>query len=131
MAQEAPERYVVLHGRLSFDPAVMTGDTEPPPSGSSRTALRPVEAHFEGHALGRNGFTSPVDAPILLRPVCLGQFCASIGPGEGWLLFAQPSGTGSYSVEIEPCGAWAFDRVTSATLHGLAACFRGEACGAP
>ncbi len=130
MAQESPERYVVLYGRLSFDPAALPDGPELPAPGASETALDPVEARFDGHALGRDGFTRAVSSSVLLRPVCLGQFCASIEPGEGWLLFAQPS-NGSYTLDVEPCSAWAFDQVPEATLDGLAGCLRGEACGAP
>lgn len=129
-AHAAPESYVVLHGRLSFDPAVMSGSREPPP-GALETVLEPVEARFEGAALGLVGFTRPVRASVHLVPTCLGQFCGSIGPGEDWLLFARPSGTGTYRVEIDPCGAWAFDRPSQGTLDALAACFREGACEAP
>lgn len=127
-AQAAPQSYVVLSGRLDFDPARMPDGSEVPP-GAAQTALAPVEARFEGFALGLAGFTKPVRASLLLRPTCLGQFCGSIAPGGTWLLFAQPGGSGRYSVEIDPCGQWAFDRFTQATLEALSACIHGAPCG--
>lgn len=130
-ARDAPESYVLLHGRLAFDPAEMAGEGREPPPGASETELDPVEARFEGHALGLVGFTRPVRATLHLVPTCFGQFCGSIGPGEGWLLFAQPSGTGTYRVEIDPCGAWAFEGVSRDTLGALTACVQGGACEAP
>ena len=128
MAHEAPETFVVLRGRLSFDQAQMPDGSEVPP-GAAETTLDPVEARFEGFALGLSGFTRPVRAPVLLQPLCFGQFCGSIGPGEDWLLFARASGSGQYTVAVDPCGQWAFDRASQATLDALAACIRGSACG--
>lgn len=128
-ADAAPEGYVVLHGSLAFDPALMPGAGDLPPPGTAETWLDPVEARFEGHALGLAGFSRPVRASVLLEPGCLGQFCAHIGPGDDWLLFARPSGTGVYHVAIDPCGSWAFDRASRATLNALTSCLQGGACG--
>jgi hypothetical protein len=128
MAHEAPETYVVLRGRLSFDQAQMPDGSEVPP-GAAETRLDPIQASFEGFALGLSGFTRPVSAPVLLQPLCFGQFCGSFGPGEDWLLFAQASGSGQYTVTVDPCGQWAFDRTSQETLDALAACIRGSACG--
>lgn len=128
-AHAAPDSYVVLHGRLIFDAARMPGPGDMPPPGAAETRLDPVEARFEGQALGLSGFDRPVRATVLLEPSCLGQFCASIGPGEDWLLFARPSGTGAYQVAIDPCASWAFDGVSDTTLAKLVTCFQGGACG--
>lgn len=128
MAHQAPEVYVVLHGALSFEPAPSPDGADLPPPGAAETALEPMEAQFEGFALGPEGFTLPFSTSVVLQPTCLGQFCGSIGPGEGWLLFAQPSGTGDYLVEVEPCGTWTFDETTPTQRDALAACLRGEAC---
>ena len=127
MAHEAPETYVVLRGRLSFDQAQMPDASEVPP-GAAETRLDPIQASFEGFALGLSGFTRPVSAPVLLQPLCFGQFCGSISPGEDWLLFAQASGSGQYTVTVDPCGQWAFDRAPQATLDALAACIHSGAC---
>lgn len=97
----------------------------------NQAGFAPVEARFDGFALGLAGFTRPVRAAIRLQPVCLGPFCGSIGPGDDWLLFAEVEEAGRLRVEIDPCGAWAFDRVPEATLGALADCLRGEACGTP
>jgi hypothetical protein len=128
-ADASPERYVVLHGRLRFDPAGMPGLGTLPPPGAAETLLDPVAAQFEGFALGPDGFTRPVRAAVTLEPTCFGQFCGSIGPGEGWLLFARTSEAGRYRVEVDPCGAWAFDRVTEDTLDALVTCLQGGSCG--
>jgi hypothetical protein len=123
-AQAAPETYHVLHGELSFDPGDMPqGGTAEDPEPSPE----PVAARFSGFALGLEGFTRAVEAPVTLRPTCAGPWCGSIAPGT-WLLFAQVAEAG-YVVEIGPCGGAAFDQVPEATLGALAACLRGEACG--
>jgi hypothetical protein len=121
-AQAAPETYHVLHGQLAFDAAEM-------PQGLRRDLPLPVAARFTGFALGRSGFTTPIEAGVTLQPICAGPYCGTFGPGEA-LLFAQVTDNG-YLVEIGPCGDGAFDRVTPALLEDLAACLRGEACGAP
>ena len=128
MAHEAPESYVVLHGRLEVDALRFHDGVEAVPPGAAETLLDPVEARFRGFALGLAGLTTPVDATVLLQPQCLGQFCGRIGPGDGWLLFARPSGSGLYTVTVDPCGAWAFDGVAQGTLDTLAECLRGRAC---
>jgi hypothetical protein len=125
----APETYVVLHGRLDFDASLMPGPDDVPPPGAAETRLEPVEARFEGRALTLTGFARPVSAPVLLEPSCLGQFCASIGPGDDWLLFSRASGTGAYSVAVDPCASRAFQGVPQATLETLTACLQDGACG--
>jgi hypothetical protein len=121
-AQAAPVSYHVLYGSLSFDAAGMPqGDLSPAP----RPA--PVSARFRGFALGLEGFTRPVEAPVTLQPVCAGPWCGTFAPGTA-LLFAEVT-EGGYVVEIGPCGGGAFDQVSEATLGRLAACMRGQACG--
>jgi hypothetical protein len=124
-AMAAPETFHVLHGRLSFDasemPQGMSERTTPDPA--------PVDAQFDGFALGPEGFTTPVEASVALQPTCAGPYCGTFSPGEA-LLFAQVTEAG-YLVEIGPCGGGAFDGVPPATLDQLAACLRGGACGTP
>lgn len=128
-AEQAEEAYVVLLGRLDFDPARLTAG-EPPSPGATETRREPVPARFEGMGLGPDGFTRPVAAGVLLEPLCLGQFCGTIGPGDDWLLFARPDGAGGYRVEIDPCGSWAFDSTGPEIREALAACLGGQAtCG--
>lgn len=128
MAHEAPESYVVLHGRLEVDASRFPDGVEAVRPGAAETLLDPVEGRFRGFALGLSGFTRPVDATVLLQPQCFGQFCGAIGPGDGWLLFARPSGSGLYTVTVDPCGQWAFQDLPDATLDTLAECLRGRAC---
>jgi hypothetical protein len=130
MAQESPERYVVLHGRLTFDESLMPGGfTEQPQDGTGVPDMLtdPVPARFEGFALGLDGFTRPLDTAVTLQPSCLGPWCGAMGEGV-WLLFAQVT-EGGYRVAVEPCGSWTFEAPTEAVLSQMAACMRGEACG--
>jgi hypothetical protein len=122
-AQAAPESYHILHGRLSFDPSLMPQGVSDDPG----VAPNPVDAQFEGFALGPEGFTKPVEAEVILQSTCAGPYCGTFGPGEA-LLFAEITDTG-YLVRIGPCGGGAFDQVSQDTLDGLAACLRGESCG--
>ena len=122
-AQAAPESYHVLHGRLSFDPSLMPHGMSDDPG----VAPNPVDAQFEGFALGPEGFTTPVEAEVTLQSTCAGPYCGTFGPGEA-LLFAQITEAG-YRVEIGPCGGGAFDQVSEEVLDQFAACLRDGSCG--
>ena len=122
-AQDAPESYHILHGRLSFDPSLMPQRVSNDPG----VTPNPVDAQFDGFALGPEGFTTPVEAEVVLQSTCAGPYCGTFGPGEA-LLFAEITEAG-YLVRIGPCSGGAFDQVNQDTLDGLAACLRGEGCG--
>ena len=122
-AQAAPERYHVLHGRLSFDPSLMPQGVSDDPG----VAPEPVHAQFEGFVLGPEGFMTPVEADVTLESTCAGPYCGTFGPSEA-LLFAEITEAG-YLVRIGPCGGGAFDQISQDMLESLAACLRGEACG--
>lgn len=131
-AQESPDRYVILHGRLDFDPSLMPESGGPFPSDGPRPGAPdflapPVPARLTGFALGLDGFTRPVSAAVTLQPLCTGPWCGSIGPGGPWLLFARVLG-GGYEVVVAPCGGGAFEAPSEAVLAQMAACLRGEAC---
>ena len=116
---------------IELPAAVGGGGAHPSPGWFLRAAVATCVASLatmRAAQLGLAGFTTPVDATVLLHPQCFGQFCGRIGPGDGWLLFARPSGTGLNAVTVDPCGAWAFDGVAQATLDTLAECLRGRAC---
>lgn len=132
-AQASPDRYVVLHGWLDFDPALMPESAGPPPAdgpqpGAPDFLAPPVPARFQGFALGLEGFTHPVSERVTLQPQCLGPWCGGLSPGGPWLLFARVAGNG-YEVMVSPCGGGAFEAPGEATLARLAACLRGQACG--
>ena len=123
-AQAAPESYVVLYGNLDFDAGRM------PPDGFSQDPNprpAPVEAAFQGVAMGPQGFTRPVQEAVTLQPTCAGPWCGSIAPGT-YLLFAEVTESG-YRVELGPCGGRAFDNVSEDTLTRVALCARGDVCG--
>lgn len=132
-AQAAPEEYVVLLGRLTFDDTQMPapiisddgtmGDVRDGPPDS-------LPAKLDGFALGQDGFTLPAPADLIVQPICLGPWCGHMPSGGTWLLFAERTAEG-HVVETGPCGGWAFMDPDQATLDAVAACMRGEACNAP
>lgn len=129
MAQDSPDRYIVLYGSLSADPALF-----PPSDGSLTPQLpsildpAPVPASFTGHSLTREGFTRDASGPLLLQPTCAGPWCGG-PPGRGPLLaFARLTEAGPV-IEIDPCRTWVYPLPSLAVLELLAACMRGEACG--
>jgi hypothetical protein len=128
-AEAAPDRYVVLLGRLDFDPALMPEGGYVEGATGTAPAPAPVPARFRGEGLAARGFApSPVEA-MTLQPSCAGPWCGSVEPGD-WLLFARLTPQGPV-VEVGPCGGTVFERPPQAVLDRLAACMRGEACGGP
>jgi hypothetical protein len=139
-AQGSADRYVVLHGRLDFDPARMPESGTPvppwepppgyePPVGMPDVLAPPVPARFEGFSLGLEGFTRPVSATVALLAACAGPWCGTMGPDATWLLFARVLPDGGYEVAVPACGGWAFENPSEAVLSRMAGCMRGEPCG--
>ncbi len=128
-AAAAPETYVVLLGRLDFDPALMPeGGYQDRQDGDDPA---PVPARFQGQGLGPGGFAPSSVGALTLRPTCAGPWCGSVEPAGGeWLLFARQV-PGGWEVEVGPCGGMIFERPAQAVLDRLAACMGGEACEAP
>jgi hypothetical protein len=122
MADEAPDRFVLLYGTLAADPALFPDGTELEPDPD------PVPGRFAGHSLTAAGFTEEASGPVTLQPTCAAQWCGG-PPGTGPVpAFARLTGAGRV-IELDPCNAWVFPDPSTATLDLMAACLRGEACG--
>jgi hypothetical protein len=125
LAQESPDRFLVLHGTLSADPAAfVTDDTDPAPD------PHPVPGTFSGRSLTLDGFTRDQSGPITLQPTCAASWCGGF-PGTGPVLaFARiaPSGL---ELELDACSQWVFPNPSQAALDLMAHCVRAGACPAP
>jgi hypothetical protein len=125
-ASESEARYIVVIGTFTFDedklPAgvVMDGTgADPRPD--------PIPARFAGQGLTLDGFTTPLDMPVTLQPVCFGPWCGGMASGVETLAFLRRDG-GDYTVEADPCGGWVFPEPSRATRQQMVDCLRGESC---
>jgi hypothetical protein len=126
LAQESPDRFLVLYGTLSADPsAFVTDDTDPMPNPD------PVPGTFSGRSLTTEGFTRDASGPITLRPTCAASWCGGF-PGTGPILaFARTTAEG-LDLELDACSQWVFPDPPQEVLDLVAECLRaGGACPAP
>lgn len=129
-AQDSPDRYVVLRGRLDFDPALMPPGgyvATPPAAGGGPAPRGSIPARLVGEALTAQGFTRPFAGELLLAPRCAGPWCGGgLAPGDR-IVFARETPAG-WEVELAPCGTWAFDRWDAGVPEAMASCLARGAC---
>ena len=124
-AQKSDKAYVVVHGRLSYDTALLPSRNradinDMPP----RTTL---SARLTGKALTRSGFTADFDVPVKLEIHCWGPWCSGTSPDIDQLLFVEKTEAG-YVFAAEPCGQFEFAEPTQRQLGIVRNCMRGRSC---
>ena len=126
-ANAGPETYIVVSGRVTLDAAKLprSGGTAKPPAEMTK-----VPARLIGKSMSKSGFTRPFDKPITLEVACYGPWCGAISSGQDVLAFVKRD-TGSYAIDINPCGGRAFPNPTARNLEEVLGCFRGAACSVP
>ena len=75
-AAEAEETYIVVQGRLKFDPARLPSTDMIPQQKPAHTL---IPARLTGQALTKGGFDQAFDRAITLDVQCFGSWCASAG----------------------------------------------------
>lgn len=122
---EAEERYVVVHGVLTFD------DTKLPKTDMQDQAATPdstpLPAQLRGKSLSPEGFTSPYDKAITLDVRCFGPWCASAASGTNILGFVEQR-QGGPVLTLDPCYSTAFIDPDKAALEKVIGCMQGDAC---
>ena len=121
-AAQADEKYVVVHGTLSFNKARL-----PQAAGNDSPPTTKIKARLTGKALSENGFDHPFDRPITLEVHCFGPWCGSAEPGAPYLGFVQHT-TNGYVLAVDPCGGMGFSNPTNDMLKRVQSCFKGGAC---
>lgn len=120
----APEVYIVVHGRLTFDesalPKGMTVDKDPP-------AMTHVPATLLGTSLTQDGFSLPFEQDVTLEVSCLGPWCGSAQTGEDVLAFLRKDEE-AYAIAVEPCGGGMFGTPKPDMLEAATACMRDRDC---
>ncbi|MFK7835190.1 MAG: hypothetical protein AB8B60_03120 [Sulfitobacter sp.] len=122
----AEETYVVVHGRITFDPArlpkrrLQNGN---PPRKSQ------IAGELKGYSLSKDGFVLPFDQAVTLEVFCLGPWCGSARNGEDTLAFVRKD-QGGYTLAISPCGGTAFGAPKPALLKQVKGCMTKGNCTA-
>jgi hypothetical protein len=124
-AAASDDRYIVVHGRFSFDESTMPAFDER----SDSETLDPIPARFSGMALNRDGFTIRYSTDLWLQPTCAGIWCGGMQPADDVLAFVRDRGDGTYELELGPCPFWVFNDPEPGVLDKMAACLAGtEQC---
>ena len=123
-AAAAQERYVVMHGRLSFDGALLP-ETESDPMNSPEDALIP--ARLVGQILMANGFGGQRAVDLTFHVQCYASWCGSGLPGADYVAFLEETSAG-YVLKTNPCGGYAFPKPTQVMVDALETCHAGGAC---
>lgn len=124
-AAQSSQSYVVVHGTLRFDPAML------PRTDPANAAMTPprtqIPAHLSGRLLGEGGFATPVDLDLTLVVLCYGPWCAGAADGADALAFLRETPAG-YVLEVNPCGGFLFGAPTPEMTQRVADCFLGADC---
>jgi len=121
-AEASETAYVVVRGRLEFDPALMPRtDLSGMPEG------RELPARIEGKGLTEGGFDTPFRQDLTLEAQCLGAWCATAEPGAEVLAFIE-SGAEGYRLVLSPCGGMMFAEPSGEDLERVEACYQGSMC---
>ena len=125
----APTSQVMIHGRLSFDEALLP---QLPLSrferwfrGSGRLVMTPVPAFFEGNRFDPKG-REPFSAPIILLPTCSGDYCGYLT--EGVHLLVANETTEGLTLDLDVCTGTILVDPDLATVDALAVCIVGGPC---
>ncbi len=123
-AQQSPDSYVVVHGRLTVDERLMPRAEGKGRSGPKRTL---IPAAIMGRSLSQAGFKLPFERKITLEVACFGPWCGDIASGTDVLAFLRQEAHG-YALMITPCGGDVFVTPPAKMLKQVKTCFRRGQC---
>ena len=123
---EAPEEYVVVLGRLDFDPKALPQATGGALDPNRTDPPRRVRATMTGKALGETGFAMPWSGDVILEAEGLGPWCPSQRPGR-YMAFLRREGD-ARTLMVNACGGNAFPDPSGTDVARVEACMTG-ACG--
>ncbi len=127
-ASASPDSYVIVHGKLSFNPADLPLGFDERGGGPTKETL--FSASVVGFSLTAAGFNNRFIRNIKVHAACIGPWCASLGTGEDYLLFLKKVDQ-NYLLEITPCPGFAFANPNAEVLNNIHQCLLGEACEPP
>ncbi|KUF10617.1 hypothetical protein [Pseudoponticoccus marisrubri] len=124
-ADESPDPWVVIDGRLSFDAALLPKGTFD--EGAEAAGPTEIPARIAGRSLGREGFKQPFDQPVTLRVSCAGPWCGSATDAARYVAFLKRTAEG-YMAFAGPCGGHLFQAPTEEQKQIVVTCFNGGPC---
>ncbi|MCP5039362.1 MAG: hypothetical protein GY945_17360 [Rhodobacteraceae bacterium] len=127
-ASASPDAYVIVHGRLEFNPADL-----PVVDMERQMDTLPdnyLNASLTGFSLTGAGFNARFVRQIKVNVQCYGPWCASLTPGHDYLTFLKKDGH-RYLLETNPCSGFAFADPSDELLHDIYRCLLGEECEPP
>ncbi|HGG04792.1 MAG TPA: hypothetical protein ENK28_04985 [Aliiroseovarius sp.] len=127
-ASTSPDPYVIVHGKLSFNPADLPKGFDERGGGPTEETL--FTASMVGFSLTAAGFNNRFIRNIKVHAACAGPWCATLETGEDYLLFLKKVGQ-NYLLEITPCPGFSFLNPSAEVLNDIHQCLLGEACTPP
>ena len=125
-AEASPDRYVVVHGHLDFNP----DDMPRVDYGGHPWPDNLLGATLSGFSLTGSGFDARFVRKVQVNLRCAGVWCGQLQPGQMVLAFLKKE-NGGYLLEQLPCGGMAFPEPTEAVLERMHQCLLGEECTPP
>lgn len=122
IAREEAADYVVLEGRLSFDPSSLPQSGQGAPKRPQR-----VSAYFTGLMLGERFFDQDVTGEILIESHCEAGQCGALEDGGRYLLFARQEEV-DLVLPLDPCVSFAFSAADGAAGDVILQCHKGLDC---
>ena len=120
----ATESYVVIHGTLSFDSALLPA-TSTDPMSIPESALIP--ARIVGQMLTDQGFQGQAATDLMFEVRCFATWCGNGQAGAPYLAFIRQDAGGAV-LETNPCGGFAFPKPSPADLRAVETCHAGGDC---
>ena len=124
-ADAAEERYLVVHGTLTFDDTRLP-KTDLQDQGSIPEST-PLPAQLTGMSLSAEGFTTPFDKPLTLDVRCFGPWCAGGTSGIEVLGFVELRESGPV-LTLDPCSSMTIPDPSEQMLNQVIGCMKGEGC---
>ncbi len=127
-AQASSDRYVIVHGRLDFNPADL-----PTTDMLNQERAQPDNlfgATLTGFSLTGAGYNNRFVRQIRVNAQCFGPWCSSLEAGADYLAFLKQE-PGGYLLEISPCGGMAFANPPERVLQSIHECLLGGRCEPP
>lgn len=123
-AAKSDDDYVAVLGELSFNPARL-------PKRHGARQQKAGSAHVltgrvVGKSLTRNGFTTPFERKIDINVQCVGPWCGRLIQGRNLVFLKRKHGT--YLLDANLCGGFAFAQPSEAMLDRIKTCTSGGPC---
>lgn len=119
-AAESEKTYLILRGKLGFDPKKLQDPAGPP-------IATKIATNFKGKLLTADGFTDDIEVPVTLALNCAGPWCARISPNTDYMAFVVQMDQ-ELIFGVSPCYQFAFANPTEEAIERVEQCAAGGPC---